>query len=131
MIATVRPTVYAAGFRFSVKVTLLNASASTRTDSFDAASLSRSTRLSWLMGDQSYVGSQPTRIGERPLRVMTARAGDRAVARQAAAEEEPPPERDFLRRQRIAFRDRHVGVETQRDAPLLRRVSDGQRDDGA
>jgi hypothetical protein len=47
--------------------------------------------------------------------IVAGRAGDRAVSREAAIVEQLPPELDFVNRDRILLRDRHVKVQSQRN----------------
>lgn len=47
--------------------------------------------------------------------IVAGRAGDRSVAREAAVVEQPPPQLDFFRRERIVLRDRNVDVQSQGD----------------
>jgi len=54
-------------------------------------------------------------VGEGASRIVTRRAGTRALAGQQAIREQAPAECDLLRRQRIVLRDRHVEIQSQRN----------------
>ena len=54
-------------------------------------------------------------VHEGAARVVTGSARESVVAREDGVEEEPPPQRDLLPRQRIVLRHRHIQVQPQRN----------------